>query len=266
MRGSAGKVAGSALSVFVVAVSVVAASAGLIASTQPAGARTPPTVPGAPKEVVASPGPVEAIVDWVKPSDGGAAVTQYKISAKDLTLPARGGQTTLASGYSVGQVVRGLTAGDRYTFKVTAANSVGTGPASAASNAVVPTPAPPPGGISCEHALGTTGGVVAVSSCHLGGTGNLPGATLKGTRTGKITWTQGAQSYSTTIAITTTLIPDSESSGYCAKQGLGGAYHVHGKVTADTNPRTAVGASVSAYLCITESGAVRQAHYGYFDF
>jgi len=212
---------------------------------------------------VAYPGPLDANVGWAGPSsDGGAPITQYKIRAIDLTDPARGGQTAL-SPVCCGRTITGLTAGDRYTFRVTATNSVGTGPASAPSNAVVPTIAQRV--IACEHVSGTTSGIVTLSSCSTG-TGTLPGATLKGTKTGTITWTQGAKSYSTTIAVTTTLIPNSGTSGYCAKQGLGAAYHVHGKVTANTNPRTTVGTYVSAYLCITASGAVKQDHYGYFAF
>jgi len=262
-QSAAGKAARSALSVLLVAVSALAVGAGLLGAPQPAGAGTPPTVPGAPTQVVAYPGPLDASVGWAGPSsDGGAPITQYKVRATDLTDPARGGQTAI-SPVCCGANVQGLTAGDRYTFRVTATNSVGTGPASVPSNAVVPTIVQRT--IECLHVSGTTSGIVGLSSCHTG-TGTLPGALLKGTRTGNITFTQGTQSYSTTIAITTTLIPGSNTSGYCAREGLGAEYHVHGKVTANTNPRTTVGTNVSAYLCISASGAVRQAHYGSFSF
>jgi len=264
---ASGATSRSAVPLSLIAASALAIGAGLLGATQTAGAGTTPTVPGAPAYVTARAESARAQVNWTTPaSDGGAPITTYKIRATDLTDGARGGQRAVSKypGY-VGQRVLGLTAGDKYTFTVSASNAVGTGPASAPSNAVAPTPPPPPAGISCEHVIGTTSGVVALSSCGTG-TGTLPGATVKGTTTGKIDWKQGTKSYSTTIAVTTTLIPNSLTRGYCARKGLGGAYHVHGRVTANTNPRTAVGASVAAYLCISASGAVRQDHYGSFAF
>jgi len=264
---ASGTMARSAVSLCLIAVPALAIGAGLLGATQTAEAGTTPTVPGAPTYVTARAERAQAQVNWSAPtSDGGAPITTYKIRATDLTDGARGGQRANSKypGY-VGQRVLGLTAGDKYTFTVSATNSVGTGPASAPSNTVIPTPPPPPAGISCEHVIGTTSGVVALSSCNTG-TGTLPGATLKGTTTGKMDWKQGTKSYSTAIAVTTTLIPNSLTSGYCARQRLGGAYLVHGKVTANTNPRTAVGASVTAYLCISASGVVRQDHYGSFAF
>jgi hypothetical protein len=263
-------VAIATLSGSLVAVCALATTAGLLSSVQPAGAGTA-TVPGAPTGLQASPGRSgTAGVNFEEPAlNAGSPIKFNTGTATDLTNPAHGGQIATAIGVPYGNwdviAFSKLTVGDRYTFRVTATNSVGTGPTSAPSNVVIPTPPSPRRGVYCEHVAGTTSGVVALSSCGTG-TGTLPGATLKGTRTGKIAWTQGTQSYSTTITITTTLVPNSLTSGYCAKQGLGGKYYVHGKVTANTNPRTAVGANVMAYLCISASGAVRQAHYGSFTF
>ncbi len=261
----AGTTAGSGL--VLVAVSVIA-SAGLLGSIQPAGALTPPAVPGAPTGVSASPEPGGADVNWSPPSsDGGASITQYKILATDLTDPARGGQTAQTKGY-VGQIIHGLTVGDRYTLTVRAANSAGTGPASAPSNAVVPTPPAPPRGVYCKHVSGTTGDDVKLSSCRpvgggVVGTGMLHGAVLKGTARGTISWRLGRQLSSTTIAVKTTLGPD-PTKGWCVIRGLGREYDVSGKVTANTQPDIAVGQAVSGYICISSAGAVKQSHYGRF--
>ena len=62
------------------------------------------------------------------------------MTATDSTTPANGGE--FDSGSSSPIVVTGLTNGDSYTFKVTATNGLGTGAASAASNAVVPATVP----------------------------------------------------------------------------------------------------------------------------
>jgi hypothetical protein len=66
-------------------------------------------------------------------SDGGSAITSY-------TVTASGGRTATGSGSPL--VVTGLTNGDSYTFSVTATNTVGTGPASSPSGAVVPATRP----------------------------------------------------------------------------------------------------------------------------
>jgi len=70
-------------------------------------------------------------VSWTAPSsDGGAAITGYKVTA------APGGATGTTTG-ATSVVVKGLTNGKPYTFTVTATNPAGTGTASAVSGAVV---------------------------------------------------------------------------------------------------------------------------------
>ncbi len=253
----------------VVALSALGTGASQIVSGHPAGARTLPTVPGAPTDVQAFPSPLSAGVNWDRPSsDGGAAITRYEIRATDLTDPARGGQKTTS--VCCGTGIGGLTPNDKYTFRVSATNSAGTGPPSAPSNAVVVEPAPPPAGVYCEHVSGTTSGVVTVGSCHYDATVRKSRAvpdhgTVRGrifvpgkTVTGTITWTS-FKSYSTTVSTKT--LPDS-SSRWCVARGYQAEYTVQGKVAANTNPDIAVGQPVSATICISASGAVVQSHYG----
>ncbi len=63
-------------------------------------------------------------------SNGGAAISKYTVTSSP------GGKTATGTGSPI--TVTGLTNGTSYTFTVTATNSAGTGPASAASNAVTP--------------------------------------------------------------------------------------------------------------------------------
>ncbi len=89
------------------------------------------TAPGAPQSPHATAGDAQAVVSFTPPaSNGGATITSYTVTASP------GGRT--ASGASSPITVTGLTDGTSYTFTVTATNSVGTGPASVASNAVTP--------------------------------------------------------------------------------------------------------------------------------
>lgn len=92
----------------------------------------PTTAPNAPTIGTATPGNAQASVSFTAPSwNGGATITSYTATSTP------GGFT--ASGSASPLTVTGLTNGSSYTFKVKATNSVGVGPDSAASNAVVPT-------------------------------------------------------------------------------------------------------------------------------
>ena len=90
-----------------------------------------PVVPGAPTIGTATGGDTQASVGFSAPvNTGGSSITGYTVTANP------GGAT--ASGAASPLVVSGLSNGQAYTFTVTATNVAGTGPASAASNAVTP--------------------------------------------------------------------------------------------------------------------------------
>ncbi|MDR3095196.1 MAG: InlB B-repeat-containing protein [Bacteroidales bacterium] len=94
---------------------------------------TPPpvTVPGAPTAVTATAGDGQATVSFTAPADnGGAAITGYTVTSSPGDITATGAASPIT--------VTGLTNGTAYTFTVTAINSVGTGLASASSNAITP--------------------------------------------------------------------------------------------------------------------------------
>lgn len=99
------------------------------------GSVAPPSVPDAPTGVTAMPGDRSATVSWTAPNNGGAAITSYTVTpyigaTAQTPVTVSGSPTT----------VSGLTNGTGYTFTVRATNSAGTGPESAPSALVTPTP------------------------------------------------------------------------------------------------------------------------------
>jgi hypothetical protein len=94
----------------------------------------PTTVPDAPTSVSATGGNAQASVSFQAPiSNGGSTITGYTVTS----VPS-GGIDTDAGTTTKSHTVIGLTNGTSYSFRVTATNGVGTGPASAASNSIVP--------------------------------------------------------------------------------------------------------------------------------
>ena len=95
--------------------------------------------PGPPTNVTAGAGDGQATVTWDAPAaDGGSAISQDTVTSDPDGLVAAVGGSTLSA------TVTGLTNGTSYTFSVAATNAVGTGAASAPSNAVTPVAVPIP--------------------------------------------------------------------------------------------------------------------------
>jgi hypothetical protein len=125
-------------------------------------------LPGAPTIGLASAGNASATVRWTAPADtGGTPITGYDVRVLNeagaqvgALRPAGAGATSL--------VVIGLTNGATYRFEVTAQSVVGSGLASAQSNAVTPSAiagATVPGapGIGTAQRGGGGGGITAIA-------------------------------------------------------------------------------------------------------
>jgi hypothetical protein len=111
-------------------------------SSPASNAVTPATVPDPPTIVSITTGNASATVTWSAPSsDGGSAITGYRVQAGDETTPANGGEYCTWTSGPLTCTVTGLTNGDSYIFGGSAANQVGTSATSALMG-----PVTPPGG------------------------------------------------------------------------------------------------------------------------
>ncbi|HCE45674.1 MAG TPA: laccase [Lentisphaeria bacterium] len=93
------------------------------------------TVPGAPTGATATAGNAQATVTFIPPaSSGGSAITSYTVTSSPGGITAAGTASPIT--------ITGLSNGIPYTFTVSATNLLGTGAASAPSNAVTPAGVP----------------------------------------------------------------------------------------------------------------------------
>ena len=114
---------------------VNSAGAGTASAATNAVTPTSATAPLAPGSVAARPADSSVRLTWTAPIDGGSPLTKYTVT------PYIGGvaQTPIdVSAPATGTTVTGLSDGTAYTFKVTATNAIGTGPASTETAAVTP--------------------------------------------------------------------------------------------------------------------------------
>ncbi|TBR11884.1 MAG: hypothetical protein EPO62_01095 [Candidatus Nitrosotenuis sp.] len=99
--------------------------------------------PGAPTGIIATPvSATQVNLSWTAPSNGGSAITGYKIEYKSGT----GAYSVLVANTASSSTAyssTGLTTGTAYTYKISAINSVGTGVASAEASATPTTTSQP---------------------------------------------------------------------------------------------------------------------------
>ena len=95
------------------------------------------TRPGPPSIPSGTAGDTAVSLTWSAPAhSGGVAITSYTVTPY---IGATAQTPTITGSPATSAIVSGLSNGTAYTFTVAATNSVGTGPASAASNPITPT-------------------------------------------------------------------------------------------------------------------------------
>jgi Fibronectin type III domain/Zinc carboxypeptidase len=189
-------------------------------------ATTPaPAKPTAPSTVTATAGDSTASLSWTPPaSDGGSPISGYTVTSSPISA---GCVTTGARTCTI----TGLSNGTAYTFTVTATNTAGTSPASAASAAVIPNgPVSTPGAPTGVTAVpGNASATVRWTAPASDGGSPITGYT--------ITAAPGGRTATTTGATTTTITWLSNGTGY--------TFTVKATNSAGTSPSSVASAAVT---------------------
>jgi RHS repeat-associated protein len=241
------------------------------ADSTASSAVTPAGTPYAPTGVTATRGDSSATVTWTAASNNGSTVTGNVVKAY--------AGATLVSSTNVGNVtsatVTGLTNGTAYTFTVTPTNAVGTGPESAASNAVTPAGTPfVPTGVSAQP-----GNAAAVVSWSVPGANGSPitsyavkafqGSTLVSTTTigapatsGTVTGLTNGTTYTFKVAATNSVGTGADSTASAAVTvGVPGiptgvsAVRGDQSATVSWTAPAANGSSITSYTITSYDGA-----------
>lgn len=158
------------------------------------------TAPSAPLSVAASrPSPSTATVTWQAPaSNGGSAITGYKISRDGKDASGRGAWSTTVSATTRSFTFTNLVASSGYTLSVRAINAIGTG--TAASAAVAAAPSTPSAATSVSGSAATTTATLTWAAPASNG-----GSAITGYRVARDgTSSTGSGAWSTTKSATTT--------------------------------------------------------------
>jgi hypothetical protein len=116
---------------------------GVPSISAPLSLNATPSAPAAPTGVSATAAEGSATVTWTAPAPGTSPITSYTVTPY-IGTTAQPATTIAGSPPATSATITGLTNGTAYTFTVTATNAVGAGPASTASNAVIPSAATAP--------------------------------------------------------------------------------------------------------------------------
>ena len=151
------------------------------------------TTPDPPTGVSATSSIGEATVSWVSTGAEGSAVISYTATAHDQTSPgANGDGTTCTYIVTTPEVdlcsFSGLTAGDSYTFTVSATNSIGTGSASEPSNPAVPL-GPPSAPTQVIASVGLSAVQLTWAGPASDGGSPVTGAVVRYSSDGGLSWT-----------------------------------------------------------------------------